>query len=444
MQTQFKLKRLVGALLFASLGATSIAAHAVNVNGGGATLPQPLLEEEFGISGDPAFKITSDSDTWRYGGVGSGGGRNGFYQNNSALHYPGQPAVTVHFGVSDANVPQSEVTTYYGTSGLGNLANPSTGHGRFIQVPLAGTPVLIYAKSVTNSVPGLELNKSQLCGIFSGALATWQAVDSSLPATPIKVIYRTESSGTTTLLTQFLAANCTTAETGGVTFEGLGVFANEFGGAGEPALPARFVGVQGSGGVTAALDDADTDPADGTPEAIAYLSPDPDYFPAPHAVAVPLFNPNITDPNATAIEASTESVTAALGNLPVPSGAPQYNHLAGNFGTATNPANPAAWVTTVPSPAAGYPIVGTTNILVSQCYVGARTGSNPNAVEAAVRNYLDAHYDNIDQIEAHGLVPLPPTLVTGIRNRFINGSLLGGQLQIGNGPAYCNSVAGRG
>lgn len=440
MDKQVKIKGLTAAMLIAGLVGFGGVANAFNVNGGGATLPEQLYQEQFGNSTalPGATKITSASDTWTYVGDGSGAGRAAFLANDATRH--GLAAgLPIHFGGSDAALTETELRAYIASTGLGRLGN-AAGHGRMIQVPMMGTPVLVYVKSASGLPATITLTKSQLCKAFSGQATTWQQLDSTLPNVAFKVAYRSESSGTTTLLTQHLQAVCDTDSN--ITWSGNGTFANNFP---SNTVPANFVPASGSGGIQTALDT----PAN--TELITYLSPDPLYTPAATVQVARLVNRN--NASAGGVDGTVAAnVTAALNAAlvapagtsvlaPVPNSttiAPTNGYLA-----ATNPAYPVNWVKLAQDPATGYPIVGTTNLVLSQCYVGARSGG-PNTAETAIRNYLNAHYDDAaGRIGAHRFVPLPSTLVASIKAAFIDGTgVYGTNLQIGN-PAYCNTVAGR-
>jgi len=436
MDKHFKLKHAVSALLFAGMAsAASVASAQAVVNGGGATLPQQLYNEEIGITGAPLFpfRITEATDTWLYQGAGSGAGRDAFRFNDSQeLPIPGA-RVTVHFAGSDAPLLETEYDDYIAEDGLGALvgSNTADGHGRMIQVPMAATPVIIYAKSASGPL-SVELTNTHLCGIFGGVIDNWQQIDGSLPDEQITVVYRTESSGTTTLLTQHLAAACVNEDTGAATFAGQGTFADAFGGV--PNLPPNFVPATGSGGVQAELGSSTR------PEQVAYLSPDPAYAPPSNVAQAQLVNHQSGLsylPTAAAVN------TALAAALVAPAGTLNVDPTDGDYKDEANPAYPLNWVAIVADPEDGYPIVGTTNLLVSQCYDSAsRVGTNKTEAERAVSDYLDAHYANTARISAHGLVPLPPTFVADIQAAFTTGSDFSGQLAIGN-FTYCNTVQGR-
>ncbi|MFP3740343.1 hypothetical protein SB860_36525, partial [Burkholderia sp. SIMBA_019] len=68
-----------------------------------------------------------------------------------------------------------------------------------------------------------------------------------------------------------------------------------------------------------------------------------------------------------------------------------------------NPGNPANWVRIVADPPSGYPIVGSTNLVLSQCYADT-------IVTSALRVFLKRLYEDPAAIASHQLTPLPATL----------------------------------
>ena len=74
----------------------------------------------------------------------------------------------------------------------------------------------------------ITLNKAQVCGIFSGKFTKWSQVGVTVPANlnDFKVVYRSDSSGTTELLTRHLQAVC--GADSNVAFSGKSTFAQEF------------------------------------------------------------------------------------------------------------------------------------------------------------------------------------------------------------------------
>lgn len=158
---------------------TAIAQQAQTINGAGATFPAPLYERYA-----REIKKKYPNMGVNYQGVGSGAGIRQFI------------AGTVDFGASDAAMTDADI------------AKVSRGA---ILVPTAGGAV-----SVVYNVPGvnnLKLSRKTLPGIFSGQIKNWNDPQikadnpgANLPSQPIKPIVRADSSGTTFILTNHLAA----------------------------------------------------------------------------------------------------------------------------------------------------------------------------------------------------------------------------------------------
>jgi phosphate transport system substrate-binding protein len=264
------------ALAVSALG--SIPAMAVTLIGGGSSLVGPSIDSEIA-----AFGANPDSLTYYI--TSSGTGQTAFL-NNNASYFSSSATGDVYFANSDAAVSSSYVTAY-------NTSDEPT-DGPLIQIPYIVTPITIpYVNGPTSSTdtlsgpqttPGqtssLALNDSDLCGIFSGNYTNWNQVtnpDATGTATtfnlsaPIKVIYRSDSSGTSELLTRHLAAVCPSysSTASGVTFVDSTTFAASF----PSGVPSNFTGASGSGGIQAALVAAEST-STGAPSALAYVSPD--------------------------------------------------------------------------------------------------------------------------------------------------------------------------
>lgn len=150
------------------------------LNGSGATFPQAFYGEAIA-----SFKQEEPGVTVNYQGVGSGAGR-------TAL--------------------QDQVVDFAGTDGLVKEEDkPKFKGGEFIYIPTVAAPI-----TVPYNLPGvtdLKMSPEVLGGIFSRQIKTWNdpkiAADNpgvQLPATPIQVAHRSDSSGTTENFTKYLAA----------------------------------------------------------------------------------------------------------------------------------------------------------------------------------------------------------------------------------------------
>jgi ABC-type phosphate transport system substrate-binding protein len=442
-------RKICQALTFviASMGASAAIAGPI-VQGGGASLVAPMIGTTASTFSEIGLFGTGEA-TLTYYSVGSGTGQNAFL-NNQPTFFGGTPTGAVDFVISDAALTTSQVTGYTRTATDGPL----------IQVPYIITPItipLVNAPAVTstttpqtspNNAHSMALNDDDLCGIFSGKLSNWNAVtnpekNTTYPASAgaIQVIYRTDGSGTTELLTRHLANVCTTANTApNVTFVDSLMFTDSFvrRPGGIPAAPA-FVGANGSAGVRAALLSIGT--SSGSPAAVAYLGPD-------YANGFLATKSTVVTPTTSQVQLSVASLKNAFAT-----GQPIVAPTAANATAAVRTAifvplpaalsDPTAWVPAAPNPgdapstaylalakpAAGYPISGTSQIIVSQCYKDATVGQ-------AMHDFLNDHYNNaafISVVQGNGFDPVPGTFPTAITHYFLIGTTA--NLNINNATA---------
>lgn len=408
----FNRNSLVAALSAVGMLSLSGAALAQQVVvSGGATLPLPLYQDEISAF-SPTFKP--------YVGKGSGAGKTAFLTNNAAGF---DSTGVVHWAGSDSILTQVQINDYLNT-GLGKLGNPA-GHGPLLQIPSVGTPVTISYKGPTADI---TLSKAQLCGVLSGKFTKWSEVGVSSGSAPdaFTVIYRSESSGTSELLTRHLQAVCGTDSN--VAFAGKSTFAQEFP---SNTPPANFTAATGSAGVATAIN--------AQASAITYLSPDP-------AFTVALKQASLTNTNNSTTYAPTSAnVSTALASaaaLPTAAGPVERSPAGASWLDTNNQGNPFNWVRSTVNPGSGYPIVGYTNFVISQCYTDA-------AVATAVKNFLTSHYSaansvvggsNPGKVDQHKLVPLTPANRARVLGAFVNGTAA--NLNINNATT-CGSYAGR-
>jgi phosphate transport system substrate-binding protein len=418
------------ALAVSALG--SIPAMAVTLIGGGSSLVGPSITAEIAAFG-------ADPDSLTYYITSSGTGQTAFLNNNASYFASGLTG-QVFYANSDAAVSSSYVTAY-------NTSDEPT-DGPLIQIPYIVTPITIpYVNGPTSSsdtlsgpqtTPGqtssLALNDSDLCGIFSGNYTNWNQVTNPDTGTtfnlsaPIKVIYRSDSSGTSELLTRHLAAVCPSysSTASGVTFVDSTTFAASF----PSGVPTTFTGVSGSGNIQAALVAAEST-STGAPSAIAYLSPDwTNTFLAPSSssASVDLSVASLRNTTLNADIAPTyQQATAALGTVSAPS-------------TQATAADPTQWVPNAANPTTGYPVSGTSQILLSQCYA-----TSPQTT--TVLNFLNAHYTvaaNASIINGNGFATVPAAYETAIDNDFLTNES-GYNLNIAQGKqtGSCSAFTGR-
>jgi len=155
---------------------------AASLNGAGATFPEPLYVEWIG-----EFQAANPQVTVNYQGIGSGGGIEQFTK------------LTVDFGASDAPMKDEEVT-----------AAEAAGGAKVLHIPTVfGAVVLAYN---LEGVEQLNLDPDTLAGIFLGTITRWNDAQLaalnpgvSLPDQAIQVVHRSDSSGTTSIFTGYLA-----------------------------------------------------------------------------------------------------------------------------------------------------------------------------------------------------------------------------------------------
>ncbi len=448
-----------GVLAFASTGAI-----AQTVVAGGATRPAPVYQLEFG-----EIHTVNTGLTYDYHGVGSGGGQTGFL-NNDATQFGLAAGTSVAFGASDAALSAAQVAGYT-RAGI---------DGALIQLPILGTAVAVaFPPNVVGklkvTVPGttkgkatftpftagqngkITLTDDDLCGIFSGKITDWSNISTTgigtlpavtsgtgvvAPVSPITVAVRSDSSGTTFLFTQHLAAVCTATNTAaGVTFTTGKVFASNFPGG---TLPGNIHSYSGNGAVVAALE-AQTNGVN-----IGYASPD--YTSIATASA---------STHHTLLVAKVKNATSGTAYLPNAGGtkAGLAGVTAATYAVkdAATGANPLNWVPLIPTPDKGYPIVGYTNGLFAQCYSNASVAAavklfiNGNTSTAAVPSFISGVAPDGTAVADNGFVPVSSAITKLIAAHIVanTGKAAKGatpatywNLDIGN-ATVCAGKAGR-
>ncbi|WP_411379863.1 substrate-binding domain-containing protein [Pseudomonas sp. MPB26] len=397
-------KRNVLAVSMTLAALCSAQAAMADVNGGGATLPQPLYQTANVLTAGFA----------QYIGVGSGKGKLAFLNNDYSQFVAGVTNKNVHWAGSDSKLSATELSTY------ASAKQPTW--GKLIQVPSVATSVAIpFNKAGANAV---NLSVDQLCGVFSGRLATWDLIPGSGRTGPITVVYRKENSGTTELFTRFLNAKCKPALEGG-TFAITQAFGSSFSG-GLPATalnplqqanPAGGTYTDTSAGVMSTLNAGDG--------RVTYMSPD-------YAAATLAGLDDATKVATIAgVSPNPANVSTAIGTVPVPTNVADQNAWVPTFAAAANPSDPSV----VAYPTTGYPILGFTNLIFSQCYADATQTSQ-------VRAFFTRHYgsnaltNNDAAIRNNRFVPLPATWKTAVRDNFLTAT---SNLSIGKADV-CNAI----
>nr|WP_233837460.1 substrate-binding domain-containing protein [Paraburkholderia sp. ZP32-5] len=408
-------------VVIASMGASAAMAGPL-VQGGGSSLVGPLIDgfgaattsNEIGIFGTSEATLT-------YYSVDSGAGQTAFLNNLPASFGAGVTG-TVDFANSDAALTTAQITGYTRTATDGPL----------IQIPYLITPVTISlanGPTVTstttpqtnpNQLHSIALNDADLCGIFSGNFTNWnQVTNPETGATyglnsAITVVYRADASGTNELLTRHLAAVCpllaANTTKAGVTFVDSLALGDSFPG---KTVPTSFVGVSNSAGVRHALTSATT-------ALVAYLGPDyTNTFLAPKSAVV-------TSSGAVQLSVASLQNSAASGApIVAPTAANASAAVSGGMILTSNPADQTQWgptsgsaYTALANPTAGYPISGTSQIILSQCYRDATVGQ-------AMYDFLNDHYTDasfISLAQGYGFATLPTVFTTHIVDVFVVGN----------------------
>ncbi len=361
-------------------------------------------------------------------------------------------ATGFQFAFSDTALSSGNLATYNGTSTPVVTINPFGAQpaadtalnlfGPAIQVPHAIAAVAVaydpvYAKVRNNGglineyrfviagaradgSGGLRLTRAQYCGIFNGTITNFNQLPTSVvnkdvndPAAfdvPIKLVGRSETSGTTSLFTRAIAAQCgTTGNKFGnsenrlpydasVTISGTaytgtagtisptnsisGAFFNKSTGVLTGTETAGLFGVANGNDGVAQYTNYHPDPSatigDRTLNGhVAYMSPE-------NALPATLFNGSngyglntaslqVNGTGTTYVGPDAKQATAAFTGIQPP----QSKGTVGAYDstvTTSDRANPLDWVqaasktVSLAAPTKGYPIVGTTNLLLYTCY----------------------------------------------------------------------------
>ena len=448
------------------------AQYSPNIQGGGSTLAGPTYRQDFNCFGmpltnppDPAsdtyvppecngagYPIDS-SKIFRYASIGSGRGQCMYlvhdpsYNNDAA-----RPLTEVDFAGSDAKLSDNQISTFTNGGTLGSESSTCAGivipaqaaiYGPLIMVPSFAAPITLAispdtaaALSILPAIPsggtsGLTFSRAGYCKVLTGQVTDWSSTDAdfisqnidpvsgnpqpfSATSLPLNVVYRSDSSGTTFLLTQHMTA--IQAVCGSTMYAG----SSQSMPAGFTSLP-NVVPASGSDGVEAAI----LGPANiGN---IGYLSPD---FTSQAVVGShPAVTANLVNASGSAQPPSPQAATAGMGDFAPPLG--------------TDRANPSNWVPLVADPSNGlaYPIVGYTTQEFYTCY----QQTNGQDVKAnGISNYLlwslsspDGVMDQV--LGDNGFAPLPPDWKNAILDAFVTGDANNLQIRVGPVAGVCSS-----
>ena len=453
--------------LFAAVGFAGAASAQQTVRGQGATLPAGLYADWFNPTIRDGVEYSYNAPLVRSGGgtiaarTGSGAGKSAFenhlfnngFQADGTTPLPGDVTTAqredIQFAGSDAILTTGDLDTY-------NAAR----WGDPIQVPSVGTPVTlafnktgmdIRRNGPTGRVAAdgsqsegkvLYLSRASYCGIFTGGITNWNdprivADNVRAPRSgPIRVVVRSDGSGTTEIFSRHLDTVCDgSAEAGNFTFPATntaqpnrptGRTLIDWVGAGIPA--GNLIAAAGSGGVATAIA--------ANPGAIGYVSPDYTDMvatPAPGTPETPPSTANLQNQadinagrnNNYKHSATWVNVQTAQKDIDAPaltdSAITWGEKLALDDANANNPTGKFA-----------YPIVGFTFLDFYTCY--------PKNRDVAVRsfaNYLIGGGNADAEAKRAGFTPLSRPMKDAVRARLT--SKTGGVRGITRGPVsgYC-------
>ena len=163
------------------------------------------------------FFHTSDADglILGYSGGGSGAGKTNFSGAN-------RMTATQMFSGTDALLTSAERATIEGVANIGTnyTVIPATAGPVAIIYNLPGLKQKVSSTSTRTTTATLRLNGELLCGIYSGQIKKWNNTKikalnpliTNLPSSDIKVVGRSDSSGTTYIFTSYLGKSATTAQ----------------------------------------------------------------------------------------------------------------------------------------------------------------------------------------------------------------------------------------
>ena len=265
-------KFAVAVITVSALIASSAPAYAATLNGSGATFAQPLID---------ACKVDFSKDTGHtinYTGGGSGKGRTDFSGNlvnfagSDTPYTSGEPAGLIYAPIYAApvavmyNLPTIKESIYLSPATIAQIFSGyitnwddkiiAADNERTVKTPIYKTVKKTVkdknGKNVTKTVPALDKKGKPVVTGYDE-----KVVNIDLPKLPITVWYRTDSSGTSGVFTDFLrganagdnsrlwpkASNNTFAN---ATPNNISTFFNFQGGSGSAAVAAGVVGKVGA------------------------------------------------------------------------------------------------------------------------------------------------------------------------------------------------------
>ncbi len=202
------------------------------IEGSGATFPWEQYKSWFtSFTDENALCNTTSSDTCTgyeffhtsdadglilgYSGGGSGAGESNFYGANRMTQ-------TQMFSGTDGVLSQATRTSIGAVTNIGTnyTVIPATAGPLAVVYNLPGLKQKVSSTSTKTTAATLRLNGEVMCGIYSGQIQKWNNAKikalnplvTNLPSSDIKVVGRSDSSGTTYVFTSYLGKAATAAQ----------------------------------------------------------------------------------------------------------------------------------------------------------------------------------------------------------------------------------------
>ncbi len=369
----------------------------------------PSLNNPAGATNGPV----NSAVTFRYASVGSGAGITAFFSQTVPPASPGPTILPpVSFAASDDPLAGTQVEQVV-TTGSGR---PNS--GKAIQVPVVGVGITLSYNSTGLTIPaaGLRLSRNTYCGILNGSITNWNdsrirtdnggtAIAANLP---IRVVRRSDSSGSTFVLSTHLNTACKTAATPGLQTTSVwnrGVGSISSSGTVPPTPPANtvvwpasFLSASGGGAVATTIST--------TSGAIGYVD-------SATRLARSLPAALLRNRAGTYVGPTTAGIQGALsGGTVVTYGAAPANRLVRIDNLAD------------PTPSTAYPISTASYLLFYDRYANTTIAANIRAFINWALGGTPASTPTADSIAiARGYAPLPAAIKTQSRNvvnTFVN------------------------
>ncbi|HEV7779376.1 MAG TPA: substrate-binding domain-containing protein [Luteibacter sp.] len=437
-------KILAGAVLLCLGSVVATAASATDTFGGGATLPAGAYvgfnfvgatnavlssntSTQFAGQNPSAVDSTSLFGVWAaatsnkisYCQTGSGNGKKIFDKTDgttaltsvgacagglTGFGAPAGVAVDPYFAGSDAPMSSSEYTLFgTATTGKGPV------YGQPSQFPAVAGSIAIVYHNADAPQGTLNLSDAQICGVLNHTITTWDQLGVSTtanPHKPIKVVYRSDGSGTSFSLSNHLTAVC--GPSGGHHFladQAFTTVVSQFG------TPAGFgwTGANGNGGVITEMNLPAEDGAISYAESANLKAAAAAGSAANIAYAtVNSKDPYADFPNSVSVTAVQNFVVSGVNAT---TGAPAISLVTPLVASSKclNIVNP----TTYANVTSRYPIMAVSYLIVN--YKG--NGSDVSAVRSLISSAYDATHTGVKTIGNDPAV-LPALPVNGVKTGF--------------------------